>query len=62
MIFSLALTGSKALRNDPLLPGAEIELTVTPGMLNQTLEDLKYRGAQVSSADVSFSLYDSDFQ
>ena len=47
MIFSLPLTASKELRHDPLLPGAEIELRVTPGMLNQTLEDLKYRGAQV---------------
>ena len=56
MIFSLPLTASKELRHEPLLPGAEIELTVTPAMLNDTLEDLKYRGAQVSSADVSFSL------
>ncbi len=56
MIFSLPLTASKELRHDPLLPGAEIELTVTPGMLNHTLEDLKYRGAQVSTAEVSFSL------
>jgi hypothetical protein len=56
MIFSLPLTASKELRHEPLLPGAEVELTVTPGILNQTLDDLKYRGAQVSSADVSFSL------
>jgi len=56
MIFSLPLTASRELRHYSLLPGAEIELTVTPGMLNYTLEDLKYRGAQVSTADVSFSL------
>ena len=56
MIFSLPLTASKELRHDPLLPGAEIELTVMPGMLNQTLEDVKYRGAQASTAEVSFSL------
>ena len=56
MIFSLPLTASKELRHEPLLPGAEVELTVTPGMLNHTLEDIKYRGAQVSTAEVSFSL------
>jgi len=56
MIFSLPLTASKELRHDPLLPGAEIELTVTPAMLNYTLDDVKYRGAQANTAEVSFSL------
>jgi hypothetical protein len=56
MIFSLQLTASKELQHDPLLPGSEIELTVTPDMLNHTLDDVKDRGAQVSTADVSFSL------
>ncbi|HSE16186.1 MAG TPA: putative metal-binding motif-containing protein [Pyrinomonadaceae bacterium] len=56
MIFSLSLTASKEIRHNPLLPGAEIELTVTPAMLNYTLDDLKYRGAQANTAEVSFSL------
>jgi hypothetical protein len=56
VIFSLALTNSKALYQNPLQPGEEIELTVTPAMLNQTLEDAKDRGANVSGAGVSFSL------
>ena len=56
MIFSLTLTSSKALHQNPLQPGEEIELTVGPGSLNHTLDDIKYRGAEVSSAVVSFSL------
>ena len=56
MIFSMQLTASKELRQEPLEPGDEIELTVTPGMLNHTLEDMKSRGTDVSIAVVSFSL------
>jgi len=56
MNFSVALTSSKALYQKPLQPGEEIELTVTPEMLNQTLENVKTHGAEVSSAVVSFSL------
>lgn len=56
MIFSLQLTAAKELRHQPFEPGAELELTVTPGMLNHTLEDMKLRGADVSQAVVSFSL------
>lgn len=56
MIFSLTLTNSKALHQNPLQPGEEIELTVSPGMLNHTLEDLKDRGADVTNAAISFSL------
>ena len=56
MIFSLSLTGSREIRHDPLQPGAEIDLTVTPGLLNQTLDDLKNRGANINGAEVSFSL------
>jgi len=56
MSFSVALTSSKALYQTPLQPGEEIELTVTPEMLNQTLENVKNHGAEVSSAVVSFSL------
>jgi hypothetical protein len=56
MIFSLALTGSKELRRDPLPPGAEIELSVNQGLLNHTLTDVNYRGANLSHAVVSFSL------
>lgn len=56
MIFSLPLTGSKELGHDPLQPGAEIELSVNQGLLNHTLNDLKYRGADARGAVVSFSL------
>jgi hypothetical protein len=56
MIFSMTLTGSRQLRNDPLQPGAEIDLTVSPGYLNRTLDDLKYRGLDASHTDVTFSL------
>jgi hypothetical protein len=56
LMFSLSLTASKELRHEPLQPGAEIELTVNQGLLNQTLEDVKQRGANLSGAVVSFSL------
>jgi hypothetical protein len=56
IMFSLELTASKELRHTPLVPGAEIELTVTPGFLNHTLDDVKQRGANLSTAVVSFSL------
>lgn len=56
MMFSTQLTASKELRRQPLEPGAELELTVTPTMLNYALEDMKLRGADVSNAVVSFSL------
>lgn len=56
MMFSLQLTHSKQLRHEPLQPGAEIDLSVNPGVLNQTLEDVKNRGADLRGAAVSFSL------
>jgi hypothetical protein len=56
MMFSLTLTGSRELRHDPLQPGAEIELSVNQGLLNQTLEGVKTQGANVRGAVVSFSL------
>src|SRR5215212_7694336 len=56
MMFSMQLTGSREIRQDPLPPGAEIELTVTPGLLNHMLDAVKYQGADISRADVSFSL------
>lgn len=55
LIFSMPLT-SRELWHDPLAPGAEIDLSVTPGLLNQTLADVKNRGTDVSHAVVSFSL------
>jgi hypothetical protein len=55
-LFSVQLTNSKALNQNPLKPGEEIELTVDPAMLNQTLENIKAHGAEVSGAGVSFSL------
>ena len=56
MIFSMPLTASRKLRNDPLQPGAEIELTVSASYLNQTLENLKHFGQDASRTDVTFSL------
>jgi len=56
IIFSLPLTASRRLRNDPCLPEAEIELTVNPGYLDQTLEVLKSQGVDASRTDVTFSL------
>ena len=55
-IFSLTLTASRRLRNDPLLPGAEIDVTVSPGHLNQMLELLKSQGQDASRSDITFSL------
>jgi hypothetical protein len=56
MIFSLSLIGSKELGRDPLLPGAEIELSVNPGLLNHTLSDVDFRGVDLRHALLSFSL------
>ncbi|HJP93149.1 MAG TPA: putative metal-binding motif-containing protein [Pyrinomonadaceae bacterium] len=56
MIFSMTLTGSRQLRHEPLQPGDEIELTVSPGYLNQTLENLKYRGLDANRTNITFSL------
>ncbi len=56
MIFRLQLTHAKALRRDPLQPGAEIELSVEQHFLNLTLEDAKNRGADLRGAVISFSL------
>ena len=56
MIFSMNLTGSRALRNNPLQPGAEIELTVSPFHLNSALENLNSHGLDPSRTDVTFSL------
>lgn len=56
MMFSLELTFSKELGKTPLLPGAEVELVVNQGLLNDTLADMKNRGAVAGAAEVSFSL------
>jgi len=56
MLFSVPLTSSKALNQNPLQPGEEIDLTVDPGLLSQTLENMKAHGAEVSGAGVSFSV------
>lgn len=56
IVFELTLTGSKQLRNDPLQPGAEIELTASPGHVNQTLETIKSYGADVKGTDVTLVL------
>jgi len=55
-MFSLQLTHARELRHEPLQPGAEIELSVNQGSLNQTLEDVKNHGADLRGAVVSFSL------
>lgn len=55
-LFSLPLTSSRRLRNDPLLPGAEIDVTVSPGYLAQMLEALKSQGQDASLTDITFSL------
>ena len=56
MIFSLQLTSSKELWNEPLEPGAEIELSVDQGRLDQTMANVKDRGANASGAVVSLSV------
>jgi hypothetical protein len=56
MIFSMPLTASRGLRNDPLQPGAEIELTVSPNYMNLTVENLKHFGQDANRTDVTFSL------
>lgn len=56
MGFILRLTGSRQLGREPLLPGAEFELTVNEGLLNQTLAAMRSQGTDVSLAVVSFSL------
>lgn len=56
MILSMPLTVSRKLRNDPLQPGDEIELTVSAGYLNQTLENLKHFGQDANRTEVTFSL------
>ena len=56
MVFSLALTGSKELLDNPLQPGNEIELSVNQGLLNLTLADLKNHGVDVDQTELSFSL------
>ncbi len=55
-MFSLQLTGSKELRNEPLQPGAEMDLLVSERMLNATLGILKQQGADATNCEVSFSL------
>ena len=55
-IFSLTLTASRRLRNDPLLPGAEIDVTISRDHLNQMLDLLKSQGQDASRSDITFSL------
>lgn len=56
MMFSLQLTGAKELWQEPLQPGAEIDLSVSERMLNATLENLKQQGADATNCNVSFSV------
>ena len=56
MMFSFHLTHSKKLQQEPLQPGAQIELSVNQGSLNDTLKDAKNHGADLRGAVVSFSL------
>jgi hypothetical protein len=56
MIFSLQLTTSKELWREPLEPGAEIELSVNQERLDQTLANVKDRGANASGVVVSLSV------
>ncbi len=55
-MFGLPLTHSKQLNEEPLQPGAEIELSVDEKVLNRTLEMVKSQGADLRGAVVSFSL------
>ena len=56
MSFSIRLTGSRRLGNDPLPPGAEFELTVNHARLDKILAAMSTRGADASNVVVSFSL------
>jgi hypothetical protein len=55
MSFSVRLT-SRDLWRDPLTPGNEIEITATPGSLNQMFADAENRGTNMSQMVVSFSV------
>ncbi len=46
-MFGLQLTFSKQLRQEPLQPGAEIELWVNESALDRTLSDAKSQGADL---------------
>jgi len=55
-IFSVSMARPRELSHNPLHPGEEIELSVNQDLLNSQLGEMKNRGADVSQAQVSFSL------
>jgi hypothetical protein len=55
-MFALQLTPSKQLHQQPLQPGAEIELAVDESKLNQALLQAKSQNADLRGAVISFSL------
>lgn len=55
-MFGLQLTPSKPLHQEPLQPGAEIELYVDEKKWNRTMEIVKEQGADLRGAVISFSL------
>lgn len=56
VLYSMMLMPSRLLRNDPLQPGAEIEMTVPERELNQALENMKNAGVDASRTGVTLSL------
>jgi hypothetical protein len=54
MVFSVPLTLSRKLRDDPLQPGAEIEMTVSPDQMNKTIETAMVYGVDASRTEVTF--------
>lgn len=55
-MFGVQLSHTKQLHQQPLQPGAEVELFVEQRILNLTMEDVKNQGADLSGAVASFSL------
>ena len=55
VLFGLPLTLSRKLKDEPLQPGAEIEMTVSLDQVNKTLENLMVYGVvDAKPADVTF--------
>jgi hypothetical protein len=61
-IFSVPLTKSPDLAKTPLPPGAQITLSVSGQLLDDTLERLKQFGADPNLSEVSFSLDSAMFR
>jgi hypothetical protein len=56
MLFSLPVTASRELHQNPLQPGTEIELSVSERMLNLSLANMQQSGADPTKSEISFSL------